>query len=146
MDTVHSTRSGNSYCLGIKACLEGFKVLFATVPLFITQLKELKFSKSILGFQNRLAKYDLVILDKFGYISSDNEGAELLFTNISIRIRSHSTIITTNLSFDRWNEILENPVMTAALTDRLTYKSFVININGNSYRLKKAKDWLKTLN
>jgi len=115
--------------LGIKACLEGYKVLFATVPLFITQLKELKSSKSLRGFQNKLAKYDLVILDEFGYISSDKEGAELLFTNISIRTGSISTILTTNLAFDRWNEILGDPVMTAALTDRLTYKSFVINMN-----------------
>jgi len=132
--------------LGIKACLEGYKVLFATVPLFITQLKELKSSKSLRGFQNKLAKYDLVILDEFGYISSDKEGAELLFTNISIRTGSKSTILTTNLAFDRWNEILGDPVMTAALTDRLTYKSFVINMNGNSYRLKETKAWLKTLN
>lgn len=86
--------------LGIKACLEGYKVLFATVPLFITQLKELKSSKSLRGFQNKLAKYDLVILDEFGYISSDKEGAELLFTNISIRTGSKSTILTTNLAFD----------------------------------------------
>lgn len=132
--------------LGIKACLEGYKVLFATVPLFITQLKELKSSKSLRGFQNKLAKYDLVILDILGYISSDKEGAELLFTNISIRTGSKSTILTTNLAFDRWNEILGESVMTAALTDRLTYKSFVINMNGNSYRLKETKAWLKTLN
>lgn len=64
--------------IGIKACLEGYKVLFATVPLFITQLKELKSSKSLRGFQNKLAKYDLVILDEFGYISSDKEGEEFL--------------------------------------------------------------------
>ena len=122
------------------------KVLFATVPLFITQLKELKSSRTLRAFQNKLAKYDLVILDEFGYISSDKEGAELLFTNISIRTGLKSTIVTTNLSFDRWNEILGDPVMTAALTDRLTHKSYVINMNGNSYRLKETKAWLKTLN
>lgn len=132
--------------LGIKACLEGYKVLFTTVPLFITQLKELKSSKSLRAYQNKLAKYDLVILDEFGYISSDREGAELLFTNISLRTGLKSTILTTNLSFDRWNETLGDPVMTAALTDRLTHKSFVINMNGSSYRLKETKAWLKTLN
>ena len=132
--------------LGIKACLEGNKVFFTTVPLFITQLKELKSSRSLRAFQNKLAKYDLVILDEFGYISSDKEGAELLFTNISIRTGLKSTIITTNLSFDRWNEILGDPIMTAALTDRLTHKSFIINMNGSSYRLKETKAWLKTLN
>lgn len=132
--------------LGIKACLEGYKVLFTTVPLFITQLKELKSTRTLRAFQNKLAKYDLVILDEFDYISSDKEGAELLFTNISIRTGIKSTIITTNLYFDRWNEILGDPVMTAALTDRLTHKSFVINMNGNSYRLKETKAWLKNIN
>ena len=130
--------------LGMKACIEGYKVLFTT--LFITQLKELKSTKTLRSFQNKLAKYDLVILDEFGYISSDKEGAELLFTNISLRTGRKSTIITTNLSFDRWNEILGDPVMTVALTDRLTHKSYVINMNGNSYRLKETKAWLKTLN
>lgn len=131
--------------LGIKACLEGYKVLFTTVPLFITQLKELKSTKNLRGYQNKLSKYDLVILDEFGYISSDKEGAELLFTHISLRAGQKSTIITTNLSFDRWGEIFGDPVMTAAMTDRLTHKSYVVNMNGNSYRMKETKEWLKTL-
>lgn len=132
--------------LGIKSCLEGYKVFFTTVPLFITQLKELRSTKSLRSFQNKLAKYDLVILDEFGYISSDKEGAELLFTNLSIRTGRKSTIITTNLSFDRWGEIFIDPVMTAAMTDRLTHKSFIINMNGNSYRMKETKTWLEGLN
>lgn len=132
--------------LGIKSCLEGYKVFFTTVPLFITQLKELRSTKSLRAFQNKLAKYDLVILDEFGYISSDKEGAELLFTNLSIRTGRKSTIITTNLSFDRWGEIFIDPVMTAAMTDRLTHKSFIINMNGNSYRMKETKTWLEGLN
>lgn len=107
--------------------------------------QELKSSKTLRAFQNKLIKYDLVILDEFGYISSDKEGAELLFTNISLRTGIKSTILTTNLSFDRWNEILGDPVMTAALTDRLTYKSFVVNMNGNSYRLKETKEWLSSM-
>lgn len=109
--------------LGIKACLSGYKVFFATVPLFITQLKELRSAKSLRSFQSKLEKYDLVILDEFGYISSDKEGAELLFTNLSIRTGRKSTIITTNLSFDRWGEVFTDPVMAAAMTDRITYKS-----------------------
>lgn len=131
--------------LGIKACLEGYKVLFTTVPLFITQLKELKSTKTLRSYQNKLSKYDLVILDEFGYISADKEGAELLFTNISLRAGQKSTIITTNLSFDRWGEIFGDPVMTAAMTDRLTHKSYVVNMNGNSYRMKETKAWLNTL-
>lgn len=72
--------------IGIKACLEGYKVLFATVPLFITQLKELKSSKSLRGFQNKLAKYDLVILDEFGYISSDKESGRIFSCNLEEKL------------------------------------------------------------
>ena len=129
--------------LGMKACIEGYKVLFTTVPLFITQLKELKSTKTLRSFQNKLAKYDLVILDEFGYISSDKEGAELLFTNLSIRTGRKSTIITTNLSFDRWGEVFTDPVMAAAMTDRITYKSYMVDMNGDSYRMKETKKWLK---
>ncbi len=101
--------------------------------------------KSLRAFQNKLAKYDLVILDEFGYISTDKEGAELLFNNISIRTGRRSRIITTNLSFDRWSEIFMDPVMTAAMTDRLAYKSFIVDMNGSSHRLKETQDWLKSL-
>lgn len=73
---------------------------------FITKLKELRSAKSLRTFQSKLEKYDLLILDEFGYISSDKEGAELLFTNLSIRTGRKSTIITTNLLFDRWGKYL----------------------------------------
>ena len=129
--------------LGIKACLSGYKVFFATVPLFITQLKELRSTKSLRSFQSKLEKYDLVILDEFGYISSDKEGGELLFTNLSIRTGRKSTIITTNLSFDRWGEVFTDPVMATAMTDRITYKSYMVDMKGESYRMKETKKWLK---
>lgn len=63
------------------------------------------------------------------YISSDKKRTELLFTNISLSTASKSTIHTTNFSFDRCNEILGDSVMTAMLTDSLTHKSYVINMN-----------------
>ncbi|GAA0075859.1 hypothetical protein UT300005_02370 [Clostridium sp. CTA-5] len=97
------------------------------MPLFITQLKELRSTKNLRAFQNKLEKYDLIILDEFGYISSDKEGAELLFTNLSIRTGRKSTIVTTNLSFDRWGQVFTYPVMTAAMADRLTYKLYMVD-------------------
>ncbi len=130
--------------LGIKACLEGYKVLYTTVPLFINQLRECRSNKTLRMYQNKFDKYDLVILDEFGYISSDKEGAELLFTNLSIRTGRKSIIVTTNLSFDRWGEVFIDPVMTAAMTDRLAHKSYLVNMNGSSYRLKETKKWLET--
>ena len=129
--------------LGMKACEEGYKVWFTTVPLLINQLKECRSAKTLRAFQNRFEKYDLVVADEMGYISFDKEGAELLFTHLSLRAGQKSTIITTNLSFERWEEIFQDPVMTAAMIDRLTHQAYLVNMNGNSYRMKQTKEWLE---
>jgi len=128
--------------LGIKACREDYKVLFTTVTRLITQIKESRSEKWRRQLENRFEKYDLVICDEFGYISFDKEAAELLFTHLSLRAGRKSTIISTNLSFDRWGEIFGDPVLTAAMVDRLTHKAFLVNMNGNSYRVKETKNWL----
>ncbi len=129
--------------LGIKACLSNYKVLFTTIPSLITKLKESRSRKILRQTENRFQKYDLVICDELGYISFDKEGSELLFSNLSLRAGRKSTIITTNLSFDRWQEIFKDPILTAAMVDRLTHKSYIVNMNGNSFRLKETKEWLK---
>jgi len=124
--------------LGIKACIEGYKVLFTTIPLLITQLKECNSQKTLTYFERRFEKYDLVIADELGYTSFDKEGAELLFTNLSMRASRKSIIITTNLSFDRWEEIFGDPVITSAMVDRLTHKAHIIDMTGDSYRLRET--------
>ncbi|WCK53273.1 IS21-like element helper ATPase IstB [Aneurinibacillus sp. Ricciae_BoGa-3] len=129
--------------LGMKACVEGYKVWFTTVPLLINQIKECRSERTLRAFQKRFEKYDLVIADEMGYISFDKEGAELLFTHLSLRAGQKSTIITTNLSFERWEEIFQDPVMTAAMIDRLTHQAYLVNMNGNSYRMKQTKEWLE---
>jgi len=63
----------------------------------------------------RFERYDLVICDEFGHISFDKQGAELLFNHLLLRSGRKSTIITTNMGFDRWDEIFGDPVLTAAL-------------------------------
>jgi len=128
--------------LGIKACMAGYQVLFATIPLLVNQLKESRSENILRRVEARFEKYDLVIADELGYISFDKEGSELLFTHLSLRAGRKSTIITTNLSFERWDEIFSDSVMTAAMIDRLTHKSYMLNMNGNSYRLKETKEWL----
>jgi DNA replication protein DnaC len=132
--------------LGIKACMAGYKVLFATVPLLINQLKESRSGKTLIRLESIFEKYDLVIADELGHISFDKEGSELLFTHLSLRAGRKSTIITTNLSFERWNEIFSDSVMTAAMIDRLTHKSYILNMNGSSYRLKETREWLAKQN
>lgn len=129
--------------LGIKACIENYKVLFTTVPRLITKIKESRSEKTLRQLENRFEKYDLVICDEFGYISFDKAGAELLFSHLSLRAGIKSTIITTNLSFDRWNEIFGDTILTAAMVDRLTHKAHIVNMNGKSYRTKETIEWMK---
>ena len=125
--------------LGIKACLAGYKVLFTTVHRLLTQLRESHSERTLRQMEIRFEKYDLVICDEFGYISFDKQGSELLFNHLSLRSGRKSTIITTNLNFDRWQEIFGDPVLTAALVDRLTHKAYLINMNGESYRLRETR-------
>ena len=128
--------------LGIKACQQDYQVLFTTVPRLITQIKESRSEKSLRALENSFIKYDLVICDEFGYISFDKEGAELLFSHLSLRAGLKSTIITTNLGFDRWNEIFGDTILTAAMVDRLTHKAHIVNMNGTSYRAKETQNLL----
>ena len=129
--------------LGIKACVDGYRVLFASVPSYITYLKESRSNKILYQAQSKFEKYDLIILDELGYISFDKEGAELLFTALSLRAGRKATMITTNLSFERWNEIFHDPVITAAMVDRLTHKATLVDMTGSSYRIKETKEWMK---
>lgn len=125
--------------LGLKACQEGYKVLYTTVSRLLTQIRESRSQKMLRMLENRFEKFDLVICDEFGYVSFDKEGSELLFNHLSLRCGRKSTIITTNLSFDHWNEIFGDTVLTAAMVDRLTHKAFLVNMNGSSYRVKETK-------
>lgn len=71
-----------------------------------------------------------------------SQGSEILFNLISNRINSGSIIITTNLLFDRWEEIFKDPILKTAIVDSLAFKSHIINMSGDNYRIKETKDWL----
>jgi len=132
--------------IGIQACLEGFKVLFCNAPNLINRLKEARSDRVLLTLQRQFENYDLVVIDELGYISFDKEGGELLFTHLSLRAERKSTVITTNLSFEKWEDIFKDPVMTAAIIDRITHKAVAVNMNGNSYRLMETQKILKMKN
>ncbi|QRX63657.1 IS21-like element helper ATPase IstB [Dysgonomonadaceae bacterium zrk40] len=125
--------------LGLKACIQGYKVLFTTVHRLLTQLRESHSERTLKQVEAQFEKYDLVICDEFGYVSFDKQGSELLFNHLSLRMGRKSTIITTNLGFDRWEEIFGDPVLTAALVDRVTHKAYLVNMSGDSYRLKETE-------
>jgi DNA replication protein DnaC len=129
-----------SIALGIEACNRGYKVKFCHVPSLITSLKESTSERRLNSFIATFLKYDLIILDELGYVSLDKEGAELLFQLLSARCELKSTIVTSNSTFDKWSEIFGDPIMTAAIIDRLAFKSHIVKMNGDSYRYLSTKE------
>ena len=95
------------------------------------------------AYRKKFERYDLVILDELGYISFDKEGSEILFNLLSNRNDRGSIIITSNLVFERWDEIFKDPILTGAIVDRLAHKAHVLDMSGDSYRIKETLEWLK---
>lgn len=127
--------------LGMKACMEGKTVLFISIPTLLIELKEAMNQNQIMKYRNKFEKYDLCILDEFGYCSFDKERGEVLFNLLSSRNEKGSMIITSNLTFDRWNEIFNDTVLTGAIIDRLSYESYLIDMSGESYRTLATRKW-----
>lgn len=124
-----------SIALGIRACQSGFRVKFATAATLATMLVEAKETMELLKLERQLQKADLLIIDELSYLSFNRHQSELLFKVISDRNERSSVIISTNLEFSRWTELFENPTLTAALVDRLTFRAHVLNMNNPSYRM-----------
>lgn len=129
--------------LGIEACAHGMTVMFTSVPRLITQIKEARQERTLRSLENKFINYDLVICDEFGYVSCDKEAGELLFNHLSLRAGKKSIIITTNLAFNRWSEIIADKVLVTAMVDRLTHKAMLINMTGESFRMKETKKLLQ---
>ncbi len=132
-----------SIALGIEACKQGKNVLFISVPDLIIQLKEALSNRQLDAYKKKFIKYDCVILDELGYVSFDKAGCEILFNLLSNRNDRGSTIITSNLNFDRWEEIFKDPMLTGAMIDRLTHKAHIFDMTvETSYRYEETLNWL----
>jgi len=125
--------------LGIAACGLGKKVRFYRVTELITVLLEAKEERQLLRTRGQLAKLDLLILDELGYVPASKTGAELLFDVIATAYERNSVLITTNLPFENWTEVLGNERLTGAALDRLTHRCHILETKGESHRLKEAK-------
>lgn len=122
---------------GIAACENGYSVYFRTAAGIINDLKEAKKELRLSKFEKRFRKIDLVIIDELGYISFDEEGAELLFQFLALRYEHKSTIITTNLTFSDWIRIFHDKAITTAILDRVTHHAVILNMTGKSYRQRE---------
>jgi len=125
--------------LGLAACQQGYRVRFTTAAALVNELLEARDEKRLLRFQKLLTKQDLLIIDELGYVPLSKTGAELLFEVFSQRYERGSTLLTSNLPFNEWTEILGSERLTGALLDRLTHHVHILEMNGDSYRLKQSK-------
>ena len=91
----------------------------------------------------QLERLDVLILDELGYVPFSKTGAELLFDVVSRAYERTSLIVTTNLPFEQWTEVLGSERLTGALLDRLTHRVHILEANGQSFRLTDAKRRLK---
>lgn len=124
--------------LGLAACQKGFTVAFTTAAALVNQLMEARDEKRLLKMQRDLAAVKLLIVDELGYVHLSPTGAELLFETFSQRYERGSTIVTSNLPFEDWTQVLGSERLTGALLDRLTHHVSILAMNGDSYRLKQS--------
>jgi DNA replication protein DnaC len=125
--------------LGLAACQKGHRVRFTTAAAMVHELMEAKDEKRLLRFQKQMASYELLIVDELGFVPLSKSGAELLFEVFSQRYERGSTMVTSNLPFQEWTEVLGSERLTGALLDRLTHHVHILEMNGESYRLKQSK-------
>ncbi len=139
---VGNSGTGKSHIalgLGLAACQKGLAVGFITASALVHELMEAADEKQLIRFQKKLAKYKLLIIDELGYVPLSPSGAELLFEVFSQRYERGSTIVTSNLPFDEWTQTFGSERLTGALLDRLTHHVHILEMNGESYRLKHSR-------
>jgi DNA replication protein DnaC len=129
--------------LGLAACQKGLSVGFTTAAALVHELLEAKDERRLLRLQKQLTGYKLLIVDELGYVPLSPSGAELLFEVFSQRYERGSLLVTSNLPFDEWTSVFGAERLTGALLDRLTHHVHILEMNGESYRLKASRGRLR---
>ena len=125
--------------IGREACRLGHKVRFFTASGLVNTYIEAREERQILRLEKQICRNDLIVIDELGYIPLDRTGAEHLFGFFSQCYEQTSLIITTNLPFADWPQIFaEDERLAGALLDRLTHHVHILDITGDSYRLKDS--------
>jgi DNA replication protein DnaC len=122
--------------LGIRAAQAGHRVAFATAAEWVARLGDAHAQGRLHAELARLGRIPLLVVDEVGYIPFDGEAANLFFQLISARYERASVIVTSNKPFGRWGEVFGDPVVAAAMIDRLVHHAEVVSLKGDSYRLR----------
>lgn len=129
--------------IGITAAKKRYSVYFISCHDLITQLNKAHHENKLEQRIKHFCRYELLIIDEIGYLPVDKQGANLFFQLIAKRYEKHSTIITTNMTFNKWGEVFSDNTLANAILDRLLHHSTIINITGNSYRIKNKLEALE---
>ncbi len=120
--------------------MQGHTVRFTTAGELLGDLAALDSDAALRRRLRHYAAPDLLVINEIGYLSYSNRHADLLFELVSRRYESKSTMVTTNKAFAEWNTVFPNAACVVSLIDRLLHHSEVIDIDGQSYRLKEAQE------
>ena len=122
--------------IGIVAASKRYSTYFIKCHDLLQQLKRAKLENRLENKLKYINRYKLLVVDELGYLPIDKEDSNLFFQVIDMRYEKKSTIITTNINFNAWDEIFCDPIIANAILDRVLHHAHVVSITGNSYRLK----------
>jgi len=129
--------------LGLAAASYRRSTYYINCHTLIEQLKRAHYENRLPDKLKTLTKYKLLVIDEIGYLPMDIHGANLFFQLIARRYEKNSTIFTSNKTFSQWNEVFADVTIASAILDRILHHCTVINIKGESYRLKERKEYMK---
>ncbi|OPG16299.1 IS21-like element helper ATPase IstB [Ferroacidibacillus organovorans] len=124
--------------IGMELIQRGYRIRFVTASTLVEELLVAKEEHRLRMIEKQWMKYDAVICDELGYVPFTKMGAELLFQFFSARHERKSVIVTSDLDFGEWVQLFGDEKMTAALLDRLTHRSHILVMNGESYRFRQS--------
>lgn len=126
--------------IGIAAAKKRYSTYFIKCHDLLQQLKRAKLENRLEARLKHFCKYKLLIIDELGYLPIEKEDAKLFFQLIDLRYEKRSTILTTNINFNSWDDVFYDPVIANAILDRILHHTHVVNITGKSYCLKAYMD------
>jgi len=125
--------------LGVKACLRGFDVVFATIQQLASQLNAALADLSVERLIEHYLRADLIVLDELGFTPLNKIVADHIFRIVSERYERGSIIVTSNKPVELWADMFTDPILATAILDRLVHHAHVIPIAGDSYRTKDRR-------
>lgn len=134
--------TGKSHLLigmGLAACELGKRVRYVTCAGLVNELVEAQDERRLARLVARYGRLDLLLLDELGYVQLDVRGAELLFQILTEREEKASVAIGSNLPFSEWGQVVSDPRLVAAIVDRVTFNSHIIETGTQSYRLRSTQ-------